>query len=146
MKVIQPQSPDELEKYYCLRYEVLRKPWGWERGSELTDDEDQCVHAMICNEKGEAIAVCRLQMNSADEAQIRFMGVRDDQQGKGVGRIIINYLEHIAKEKGAKTVILQAREIALNFYKNQGYTIVEKSHLMWGKIQHYLMKKSLVEL
>ena len=143
MKVIQPQSPEDLEKYYRLRFEVLRKPWGWERGSEVTDDEDECVHAMICDEKNEAIAVCRLQMNSADEAQIRFMGVRDDQQGKGVGKIIMNYLEKKAKEKGATTMILQAREIALEFYKKQGYILVEKSHLMWGKIQHYLMRKSL---
>src|SRR5882724_7509709 len=119
MNVFQPQSPEDLEKYYRLRYEVLRKPWGWERGSELADDEDKCVHAMICNELNEAIAVCRLQMNSADEAQIRFMGVRDDQQGKGVGKVIMNYLEHVAKEKGATRVILQAREIALEFYKKQ---------------------------
>src|SRR5438046_1429378 len=102
MKVIQPQTPEDLEEYFRLRYEVLRKPWGWERGSELTDDEDKCIHAMVCDEKNEAIGVCRLQMNSSDEAQIRFMGVREDQQGKGVGKILIDYLENIAREKKAK--------------------------------------------
>ena len=143
MEVTEPRSPEDFENYYRLRWEVLRKPWGWERGSELADDEDQCVHAMIYDEKGEAVAVCRLQMNSAEEAQLRFMGVRDDQQGKGLGRIIIRYLENKAREKGATRMILQARDNAVDFYKKQDYTIVERSHLMWGKIQHYLMKKKL---
>ena len=143
MKIIEPHSAIDFEKYYRLRWEVLRKPWGWERGSELADDEDKCIHAMVVNEKNETIAVCRLQMNSADEAEIRFMGVRDDQQGKGIGKVIMNYLENIAKEKGAKTVILQGRENAVAFYKKQGYVIVEESYLMWGKIQHYLMRKIL---
>jgi N-acetylglutamate synthase-like GNAT family acetyltransferase len=143
MKVTEPKTSEEFEKYYRLRWEVLRKPWGWERGSELTDDEDKCVHALVCDEKGEAVGVCRLQMNSAQEAQIRFMGVRDDQQGKGVGKLIIAYMEGAARQKKANYIVLQARENALDFYKRCGYAVVEKSHLMWGKIQHYLMRKYL---
>jgi N-acetylglutamate synthase-like GNAT family acetyltransferase len=142
-KVSEPQTPEEFEKYYRLRWEVLRKPWGWERGSELTDDEDKCVHVMVTGAAGEVLGICRLQMNNTDEAQLRFMGVRDDQQGKGLGKLLIDHLERKAKEKGAKYIVLQARENALEFYKKRGYAIVEKSHLMWGKIQHYLMRKDL---
>lgn len=143
MKVTEPQTPEEFEQYYRLRWEILRKPWGWERGSEITEDENKCVHAMICDENKNTLAVCRLQMNSDEIAQIRFMGVRDDMQGKGLGKIIIRYLENKAKEKGAKKIILQARENALDFYKKMDYSIVEKSHLMWNKIQHYLAEKKL---
>ncbi|MEW6467321.1 MAG: GNAT family N-acetyltransferase [Bacteroidota bacterium] len=143
MNVLQPQTPEEFERYYRLRWELLRKPWGWERGSELTDDEDRCVHAMICDDQQNALAVCRLQMNSAEEAQVRFMAVRDDVQGKGLGRIIMSYMEDRAREKGAKKMVLQARENALEFYKRMNYTIVKKTHLLWGVIQHYLMEKEL---
>ena len=48
-----------------------------------------------------------------------------------------------AKSLGAQEIILHARENAVNFYKHCGYTVVEKSYLMWGEIQHYLMKKDL---
>ena len=143
MKVTEPQSEEEFEKYYHLRWEILRKPWGWERGSEVTDDEDKCVHAMICDENKNVLAVCRLQMNSDDTAQIRFMGVKDDMQGKGLGKKIIHYLENKAREKRAKKIILQARENALDFYKKMDYSVIEKSHLLWGAIQHYLMEKKL---
>ena len=128
MRIVEPKTPEEKEKYFHLRWEVLRKPWGWERGSELTDDEDKCTHAMIMNENNEALAVCRLQMNTAEEAQLRFMGVREDMQGKGLGKMIIAYLEDIARKKNAKYIILQARENALEFYKSQHYSIVERSH------------------
>jgi N-acetylglutamate synthase-like GNAT family acetyltransferase len=143
MKIISPVTPEELEMYFRLRWEVLRKPWGWERGSELTDDEDRCVHALVLDHKGEAVGVCRLQMNTPAEAQLRFMGVRGDQQGKGVGRLLIGHMEEEARKKGAKYIVLQARENALEFYKRCGYAVVERSHLMWGRIQHYLMRKEL---
>ena len=143
MKVIEPQTIEEFEEYFHLRWEVLRKPWGWERGTEVTDDEKRCTHAMICDENNKAIAVCRLQMNEKELAQIRFMGVKTDMQGKGLGKIIITYLENKALEKGAKKLILHARENAVDFYKKIGYSIVKKSHLMWGAVQHYLMEKKL---
>lgn len=143
MQVTEPRTTEEFEQYFRLRWEVLRKPWGWERGSELTEDEDRCTHAMICDENRLALAVCRLQMNSSEVAQIRFMGVRPDMQGKGLGKVIITYLENKAREKGAKKMVLHARENAVDFYTNAGYKLVEKSHLLWNVIQHYFMEKEL---
>jgi hypothetical protein len=40
-------------------------------------------------------------------------------------------------------MILHAREVALDFYKKLDYELVEKSHLLFGEIQHYLMVKDL---
>lgn len=98
---------------------------------------------MACDKNNTVLGVCRLQLNSATEAQLRFMGVRENTQGLGIGKKLITYAEEKAKEQGAKKLILQAREIAVEFYKKCGYTIVEKSYLMWGEIQHYLMEKNI---
>jgi ribosomal protein S18 acetylase RimI-like enzyme len=38
---------------------------------------------------------------------------------------------------------LHAREIAIGFYQKLGYQMIEKSHLLFGEIQHYLMEKTL---
>lgn len=143
MKVIEPRTSEEFGQYYLLRWEVLRKPWGKPRGSELDDQEDQSIHAMLIDDDNRAVAVGRLQMNSDEEAQLRFMGVRDEAQGKGLGNHIISYLEKKAVEKGAKRMILQAREKAVSFYERNGYRIKEKSFLLWDEIQHYLMEKEL---
>jgi len=144
MKIIEPKSLEEFKKYYNLRYEILRKPWGQPMGSERDDGEDMSSHRMIIDEKtGNALAVGRLQYNSEDEAQIRYMAVADEFQGQGLGSQIISVLEDVAKEKDIKRVILQARKNALQFYENNGYKIVKKTHLLFSEIQHWLMIKEL---
>ena len=144
MNIIEPKSSEEFRKYYNLRYAILRKPWGQPPGSERDDGEETSIHRMIIDEKTEdALAVGKLQFNSEDEAQIRYMAVANGYQGKGLGSQIISSLEHIAKRHGNKWMIVSARENALKFYKNNGYEIVRKTHLLFGEIQHWLMQKEL---
>jgi len=144
MNIIEPKSREDFNRYYNLRYEVLRKPWGQPKGSERDEGEDTSIHRMIINEKtGNALAVGRLQFNSENEAQIRYMAVTDEWQGKGLGSQIISVLEDVAQGKDIQRIILSARDNALQFYKNNGYEIVKKTHLLFGEIQHWLMRKEL---
>lgn len=143
MRLQEPVSQEDFEKYYQLRWEVLRKPWNQPKGSEKDENENTSIHVMAMDDAGECVGVSRLQFNSAEEAQVRFMGVRDDQQGKGVGKKLMHYLEEKAREKGAKKIMLQARENAVAFYLSIGYVVEEKSFLLWGIIQHFRMGKNL---
>ena len=144
MKIIEPNSSAEFEQYYNLRYEVLRKPWLQPKGSEKDDGDKSSIHRMIIDESnGKAVAVGRLQFNTSEEAQIRYMAVSDNYQLKGYGNIIIKTLEEIALNKGIRNIILQARENALKFYWKNGYEIIEKSYLLFDEIQHWLMVKKI---
>ena len=98
---------------------------------------------MACDKENTVLGVCRLQLNSPEEAQLRFMAVKENTQGLGIGKKLIAFAELEANEKGASKIILQSREIAVEFYKKCGYTVVKKSFLMWEEIQHYLMEKKL---
>jgi len=138
-----PQTPKEFEAYYLLRYELLRKPWQQPIGSEKDNQEDIAIHAMAVDEDENVLGVCRLQFNSENEAQLRFMAVKENTQGLGIGKKLIDYMEAEAKKGGAKTIILQARENAVGFYEKCGYLIKEKTFLMWNQIQHYLMAKNI---
>ena len=142
--VIEPQTPEEFKQYYSLRYEILRKPWGQPKGSERDNNDEISHHRMIIDEiTGNTIAVGRLQFNTKEEAQIRYMAVADEFQGKGLGSQITSALEDVARGKGIQRIILSARENALQFYKNNGYEIVKKTHLLFGEIQHWLMQKQI---
>ena len=144
MKIIEPTTSEEFKKYYNLRYEVLRKPWGQPLGSERDEREETSIHHMIIDKKtGNALAVGRLQFNSTHEAQIRYMAVADEFQGKGLGSQITSALEDVARGRGIQRIILSARENSLQFYKNNGYNIMKKTHLLFGEIQHWLMGKEL---
>ncbi len=54
--------------------------------------------------------------------QLRGMAIREDQQGKGLGKKIINYAETILQEKHVLLLWMNARESAIPFYENCGYT------------------------
>jgi N-acetylglutamate synthase-like GNAT family acetyltransferase len=143
MKVTEPQSAEDFERYFNLRYEVLRKPWNQPYSSVKDDKEQESRHAMVVSAEGEVVGVCRMQFNSAEEAQLRFMGIREDMRGKELGKMLLDYFENIARGHGIKKIVLQSRENAVNFYKRNGYREIEKSYLLWGLIQHYLMQKDL---
>ena len=144
MEIIEPNTSDEFKIYYHLRYEVLRKPWLQPKGSERDEQEETSLHRMIIDEpNGKAVAVGRLQFNTIEEAQIRYMAVSDDYQGMGYGSKMVNVLDDIAREKGSRKIILQSRGNAVKFYEKNGYKIIEKSYLLFDEIQHWLMEKEL---
>ena len=143
MEIIEPNTSDEFKIYYDLRYEVLRKPWFQPKGSERDDDETSLHRMIIDKPNGKAVAVGRLQFNSIEEAQIRYMAVSDDYQGMGYGSKIMRVLDDIAREKGSRNIILQSRGNAVEFYEKNGYKIIEKSYLLFDEIQHWLMEKEL---
>ena len=143
MKIVTPTTLQDFDKYYRLRWQILRKPWGQPKGSEITDDEDACVHAMVCDDAGEVLGVARLQFNSPTVTQVRCVAVDTKAQGKGIGKKLMLYLESVARERGATELVLDARENAVEFYKSLGYEIIEKSYLLFNEIQHYRMRKFL---
>ena len=142
MKVGKPRTKKEYQKYYDLRWRILRKRWNQPRGSEKDELEGQSIHLMAC-EKGKPLGVGRVHFNSSEEAQIRYMAVEEGLQGKGIGTIILKELEKSAKRKGANHMTLNARESAVGFYKKQGYRIVGKASTLFGVIPHYKMRKKL---
>ena len=126
----------EFKKYYKLRYEILRKPYGQTLGSEKDEIDETAIHRMIIDKRKKLVmAVGRLQFNSKREAQIRYMAVANKYQRKGLGSIIVKKLEEIALKQGANCIILQARENAVKFYQNNGYQIVKKTYVLFEVIQ-----------
>jgi N-acetylglutamate synthase-like GNAT family acetyltransferase len=143
MVVKKAGSPEELEKILRLRVKILRDPWGQSAASATDEHEDRSVNAYIEDASLQVVACGRLQENAGKTGQIRFMAVEESQQGKGLGALIVQFLENEARSMGLKAIELQARENTLSFYKKMGYQVVEKSFLLWGEIQHYLMSKQL---
>jgi len=141
--VKEAKTQKELDAILQLRCVILRDPWN--QPSETATDhlEATSINAFIAGENGTIVACGRLQENENKVGQVRFMAVAANQQGKGLGKLIMAFLENKGKDMALKTIELQARENAVDFYKSCGYTIKEKSFLLWGQIQHYLMVKEM---
>lgn len=139
----QPITSVEWNAYFDLRYRILRAPWNQPPGSEKNEGDQSAKHAAyFLHEK--IIGVGRLDLFENEYGQVRFMAVESNYQGGGIGKSIIQYLEDLSIARGDKGMVLHARENALEFYNKLGYSVVEKSHLLFGEIQHYLMNKDYV--
>ena len=142
IEIRKPLSPKEWDAYYDLRFRVLRKPLGQPVGSERNDGDLTGEHfALYAN--GFLKAIARLDLNDATTGQVRFVAVETESQGKGYGKAIMQATEDRAREKGLSKMVLHARDYAVDFYLKQDYVLVEKSHLLFGVLQHYLMEKKL---
>lgn len=142
MKVLEPRTEKEFSQYYDLRWRILRRPWKQLRGSERDGLEAECIHIMAVEDEA-VVGVGRGQMNSKDEAQVRYMAVEEGRRGKGVGSRVLSELEERLSRLGAKRVVLDARETAVGFYQKKGYILVGDSHTLFGSVPHKRMMKRL---
>ena len=141
-KVQIANTQNQIDAIIDLRYDILRKPWNQTKETSSDGMEDTAINAFILD-NGKVIACGRLQVNGEGLGQIRYMAVDSDYQGKGLGKLIVIKLEEEARNINLRTVELQARENAVEFYKSQGYAVKETSFKLWDIIQHYLMTKNL---
>jgi len=142
MIVRPPKTQEEFQRYRDLRWKILRAPYNQPRITQQ-DDLDCDYPIMVCEVDGIPIGVGRAHFISDNEAQIRSISVEEEWKGKGIGSIILKELEKIVTEKGAKWIIIHARSNAVEFYKKNGYEVVEPSYTLFGEIEHTLMKKKI---
>lgn len=138
-----PKNALEFEQYYQLRWQILRKPWEQPLGSERDGLEQESLHRMIIDVNENVLAVGRLEKSSQFSGQIRFMAVSTKVQGQGLGQQIISELEYQAQKLGITEITLNAREDAVGFYRKLGYNLQDFSHLLFDKIKHFTMSKTL---
>ena len=142
MEIIEPYHPKEFTEYYKFRWELLRKPFGLPKGSEIDDFENLSLHIMA-REAGQVIGVGRLTYYPTGEGQVRYMGVAEQYRNKNVGTEILEYLEHEAKKMGLKGVFLNSREESIPFYESNGYKKTGKPFIGFANIEHVRMFKKI---
>ena len=155
--------------YYNCRYQILRRPLGFERGAEILADDVHALHAYV-EIDGTIVAVGRSHLipESSDGAQsdfpgedgpktppfsylnddhrpaiqIRQMGTLDAHRRNGFAATILNSLEQGSKEQfGAVCGFLQAREVAIPFYESQGWQVIDDPYSIPNVGPHRSMMK-----
>ena len=145
IEIRSPKTKSEWKKYDDFRWEILRKPLNIPHIPLKDDLEDSSYHFMAITSSNEIVACGRLHMNNDEEAQIRYMGVSENRRRMGLGKLIVKRLENQAELLGAKSIILNARDVALDFYETLGYIEIEP-YLSDISIPHTKMKKILCTL
>ncbi|KAI1299657.1 hypothetical protein HDE_03731 [Halotydeus destructor] len=99
-----PVSEAEWVEYYDSRFKHLYEAWGQTKGVERQDDDHISVHAAMYDEDNQLIGIARL--NETDQftpgrmvGRARFVAVHPDHKRKGIGRMLMTYLEQEAIKK-----------------------------------------------
>ena len=138
-----PETPEEFERYRDLRWKILRAPYNQPKITEQDDAGTVDYPIMVCKDDGFPIGVGRAHFISEEEAQIRSISVEPEWEGKGIGTIVLKELEKIVSSKGARRIIIHARNSAIEFYRKNGYKEVEPSYTLFNEIEHTLMDKKI---
>lgn len=143
LEIRSPQTELEWIHYYDLRYRILREPLGQPISEVKTAEDDTATHFALYEDK-QLKAIARLDLKENASAQVRFVAVENKSQGKGFGKKIMLEIENYCKQNQLVKIELQARENAVPFYLSLNYELIEPTHLLFGKIQHFLMVKELI--
>jgi N-acetylglutamate synthase-like GNAT family acetyltransferase len=120
-KIDIPISEQDFDEYFASRWKLLREPWKYPLGSEKDEYEQVSQHRMMRNPNGDVIAVGRVHMNSAEEAQVRHVAVEKTYQGKGLAKMLVASLESVARAEGAVRIVTNSTLASIALFTSLGF-------------------------
>ena len=140
LKIIEFGSPS-YQKMVDLRFQILRNPLGLTFDQANLDKEKEDILIGFFDED-DIEGCCILTPENKTNIRLRQMAVLSGLQRSGIGRVIMNFAENVARDKGYKVLHMHARKSAVGFYQKLGYEIVGEE-FEEVTIPHYEMQKAL---
>jgi YbgC/YbaW family acyl-CoA thioester hydrolase len=112
---------------------------------EWDDADDRCVHAVVFNRLGQALATGRLLPSHGSSAKIGRVAVNRVLRGSGVGRRVMDALMDAARRRGDKEIVLHAQRTAEAFYRGLGF-VARGDEFDEAGIPHIEMTRALADV
>ena len=132
----------EYDETVALRYKILRLPLNLEFSAEDLAKEYTDIHLAAYDEAWILRGCLVLTPKPQKVMKMRQVAVDADVQSKGIGRAMVEKSEHLARSKGYEVMELNARDVAVPFYKKLNYQTVGDM-FEEVSISHFKMKKIL---
>lgn len=143
MNVIKITNNDDLN----IAFQIRRSVFVEEQGIPSEDEYDAfdtldsgCEHILVFHE-GTPVGTARIRFIDG-AGKLQRVCILEPYRKFGLGKVIINKLEEIAKEKGATQAVLDGQQHAEGFYQKLGYVSVSEVFMEDG-IPHIKMVKTL---
>ena len=140
LKIIDHGTKD-YEQMVKLRNDILRKPLGlYFTDEELQKEKNNLLIGAF--EDDQIMGCCMLVEEDPQTIRLRQMAVINDLQGKGYGKVLMQFAENLARDRGYKKITMHARKNALGFYEKMGYK-TKGEEFQEITIPHFVMEKEL---
>ncbi len=134
------ETEEDMEAAVGIRFRVFVDEQAVPPEIELDEYDAQATHA-IAVEDGDARGTGRMFLEDG-AARIGRMAVDSGHRRRGVGGLILRFLEDEAKIQGATEIVLHAQDYVKAFYAAYGYT-EHGGTFMEAGILHVEMRKGL---
>lgn len=132
---------------YAVRQPILRKGRQIEDCIFSHDDDDSTFHLglFLENELIGVVTFIKKEKKefSGNQYQLRGMAVLKEYQNNGYGKLMLNKGQEIIKARKGHVIWCNAREIAVSFYKRNGFKIIGKPFVIPKIGLHFVMYKTL---
>ena len=132
------ETEEDMEAAVGIRFRVFVDEQSVPPEIELDEYDAVATHALAV-EGGEAIATGRMYLEDG-EARVGRMAVDLPHRRRGVGGLVLRFLEEEAKSQGATEIVLHAQDYVKAFYASHGYTERGDTFMEAG-ILHVEMRK-----
>ncbi len=143
MNVLQIEfATPEYDETVRLRYNILRLPLNLDFSAEDLANEYTDIHLAAYDEAWILRGCLVLTPKSNKVIKMRQVAVEADAQNKGIGRVMVEKSEQLAHSQGYEVMELNARDVAVPFYKKLNYQVVGDM-FEEVSIPHFKMMKNL---
>ncbi|MBA4493290.1 GNAT family N-acetyltransferase [Paenactinomyces guangxiensis] len=130
-----------MNEAFAIRRNVFIEEQQVPEDLEIDEWEDIATH-FLALEEGKPVGTCRLRWVNPQTVKAERVAVLGEKRKTGAGKKLMEALELYARDKGAKTIVLNAQIQVVPFYEKLGYRGTGASFFEAG-IKHIPMKKEL---
>jgi ribosomal-protein-alanine N-acetyltransferase len=115
-----PMAMSDVDEVLAIEYRVCLFPWG---RANFTDSMASGYSCWVCRVDGELVGYFVLML-AVDEAHLLTISVAEKRQGLGFGARLLRHAMSVARERGAKILLLEVRPSnarALELYRHFGF-------------------------
>ncbi len=120
MKAVRVTEEWQKAGVYYVRVETMCNGFGVSLEGEFEGDTPHDEYVLVTVE-GKPASECRIRLDTEGDGHIERVSTLPSYQGKGCGRAGIEEAEKWLAEKGAKRIVINAREAVIGFYEKLGY-------------------------
>lgn len=115
---------DDIDQVLEIEYDIY--PFPWTRGNFLDSIQSGYDVWVVRNDAGDVIAYFLLMM-LVDDAHLLNITVKRDYQGLGLGKLMLDRVAEIGRNKGMTSILLEVRPSnahAFEIYQRYGYHMI----------------------
>lgn len=142
------ETSEEREAVFALRMEVFVEEQKVPVEEELDANDVTATHFLVrkmpvvSEPFSKIVGTARLMDKSEGTGKIGRVAIAQPYRGKGLGALLMRFIEQTAGERRCKRLILEAQCYAIPFYEKLGY-VAEGEIFLDANIEHRFMSKTL---